>query len=318
MFLKIGDLQLSGNVFLAPMAGITDSAFRKICKRYGASMVFSEMISAKALYYNDKKTVALMNIDKDEHPCGVQIFGSEPDIMAWAAKKAISTGARVLDINMGCPVSKIVGNNEGCALMKKPDLVERIVYNVANSVDIPVTVKIRKGFDESSINAVEIAKIAEKNGAKAITIHGRTKSQMYGGNADWDIIGEVKASVNIPVIGNGDIFSAADAINMLKYTGCDGIMVARGAQGNPFIFKQIEQLLGGNTIDEFDKSERIGILLEQIRIMIEKKGEYIAIREARKHASWYTKGMKNAAKARQEINTVNSYIELKNVLQSIL
>ena len=241
--MKIGGIETENNIFLAPMAGVTDKPFRRICKKYGAGMVYSEMISAKALHYKDKKTHELMSLAADEHPCAVQIFGSEPEIMAEAAENVFLSGADVLDINMGCPTPKIVNNGDGSALMKNTELIGKIVKAVSGVSKLPVTVKIRKGWDDESVNAVDAAKIAEENGAAAIAVHGRTRKAFYSGKADWDIIKEVKNAVNIPVIGNGDIRSAYDAKNMFDYTGCDAVMIGRGAQGNPFIFRQICELM---------------------------------------------------------------------------
>ncbi len=303
--MQIGNVKLKNNVFLAPMAGVTDLAFRRMCVRYGAGLVYSEMVSSKALYYNDKKTKQLLNSTADEKPLAVQIFGSEPEIMASTAHMALETGAEILDINMGCPAPKIVNNGDGSALMKNPGLIGKIVSAVAGAVNVPVTCKIRSGFED--INALEIAKIIEANGASAIAVHPRTRKMYYSGKADWDIIKQVKESLSIPVIGNGDIFSAEDAAAMLEYTGCDAVMVGRGAQGNPFIFKQIlEYLETGRVAYTPTTAEKVRVIGQHIAEMAEDKGEYIAVLEARKHVAWYVKGMRESAAMRQKVNTMTS------------
>lgn len=317
--MRIGSVELEGNIFLAPMAGVTDGAFRRVCRSFGCALTYTEMISAKALYYKDQKTYRMLRISDKEKPCAVQIFGSEPETMAQVAGEAAAAGAAILDINMGCPAPKVANHGDGAALMRNPDLAAKIVRAVVASAGIPVTVKIRKGWDEQSINAVEIAKIAEQNGAAAVTVHGRTRKQLYSGSADWDIIREVKDAISIPVIGNGDIFSADDALDMLKTTGCDAVMVGRGAQGNPFIFRQISELMQTGSVSYYPTlQEKVDTLLWQVALMIEEKGEYIAIREARKHAAWYLKGAPNASKVRGMLNGVESFEELKNILQTLL
>lgn len=317
--MKIGSVHLDNNIFLAPMAGVTDSSFRKVCKRFGCGLVCTEMISAKAIHYNDKKTFALAQISPQEQPCAIQIFGSEPKIMAEAACYAERAGAAIVDINMGCPAPKVAEHGDGAALMRNPALAAEIVAAVCGAVTIPVTVKIRKGWDEQSINAVEISRLAQDNGAAAITVHGRTRMQYYSGKADWDLIVKVKQALDIPVIGNGDIFTVQDAADMLEKTGCDAIMVGRGAQGNPFLFRQIKEFLDcGEVSYQPSLEDKLSLLLEQIEMMVRQKGEYIAVREARKHASWYLKGEKNSAKVRDLVNHASNFYELKKILQSIV
>lgn len=317
--MKIGNLEFENEVFLAPMAGVSDSSFRRVCKSFGCGLVYTEMISAKALLFNDKKTYKMIECHSKEEPFAVQIFGSEAETMAEAAPKAVSSGACLLDINMGCPVPKVAGNGEGSALMKNPKKVFDIVSKVKKSVKIPVTVKIRKGWDGENINAVEVALAAESAGADAITVHGRTREQFYSGKADWDIIKKVKENVKIPVIGNGDIFSAGDVVRMKEHTGCDGVMIARGAMGNPFIFRQVNELLNNGEITYFPTIEdKVNTIIYQFELMCENKGEHIAVCEARKHAAWYLKGEKNSSAARRDINMAKSAEELKKILKSVL
>ncbi|MBZ4646203.1 MAG: tRNA dihydrouridine synthase DusB [Clostridia bacterium] len=314
--MQIGNIQLQNNVFLAPMAGVTDLPFRLLCKEQGCGLVYTEMVSAKGLYYEDKKTETLLQIDEREKPVAVQIFGSDPDIMAQIANEAASTGASIVDINMGCPTPKIVKNGEGSALMLNPNLVGRIVKAVSQAVHLPVTVKVRKGWDEGSINADEIAMIAEENGAKAVTVHGRTREQFYSGKADWDIIKQVKQSVKIPVIGNGDIVTPEDAKKMLEYTGCDGIMIGRGAQGNPWIFSRVIHYLNtGELLPEPTPQEKINKAIENVRLLVQYKGEYVGIREARKHVAWYIKGLRNAARVKEAVNRITTLSEMENLLR---
>ena len=309
--LKIGDVTLEKPVILAPMAGITDVAFRSVCKAMGCGMTTTEMISAKGLYYGDKKTEELLKIDGSEKPVGIQIFGSDPEIMAWAAKYLNDFPHDLLDINMGCPTPKIVKNGDGAALMKNPDLAGRVIRAVVEVSEKPVTVKIRSGWNDSRINAVEMAKIAEANGARAITVHGRTREQFYSGKADWSMICQVKKAINIPVIGNGDIFNAIDAVEMMETTGCDGIMVARGVRGRPWIFRDINQLLeGGASIGQISKREMKQTFQKHLRLAIDHKGEFIATKEMRKHAAWYTKGFPGSAKLRQQMNHAESAEEM--------
>jgi len=308
--MKIGNVTLNNNIFLAPMAGITDLSFRIMCRRYGAGLTYTEMVSSKALHYDDKKTMSLIATSDEEKPFAVQIFGSEPAIMASTADKAISTGASIIDINMGCPAPKVANNGDGSALLNNPKLIGDIVKAVVDAVNVPVTCKIRSGFKEVA-DVEYIAKTIEQNGASAITVHPRTREMYYSGTADRSIIKLVKQSVSIPVIGNGDIFDATSAVDMLEQTGCDGVMVARGAQGNPFIFRQILELLDKGHVDcNPSNEEKIDVMCEHIAMLIEQKGEYIGVREARKHIAWYIKGMKDCAKMRESVCRISSYGEL--------
>lgn len=313
----IGNLDIKNNIFLAPMAGVTDVTFRKICKKYGCGATYSEMISAKGLYYNDKKTASLMKRDEKEDIAAIQIFGSDPKIMAEIAPRLEEYGADFIDINMGCPTPKIVNNGDGCALMKNPELAGEIVFAVSEAVKIPVTVKIRKGWEEE--NAVEMSKILEQGGAKAITVHGRTREQFYSGTADWKVIKRVKESVGVPVIGNGDIFKAQDALDMLKFTGCDGVMVARGAQGNPFIFKQIKEVTENGDCG-FYPSERDRLLQawEHTKLLAEDKGESRGIKEARKHIAWYIKGMRESAAMKTKVFKAQTLAEIDELFEYML
>ncbi|KAB3533807.1 tRNA dihydrouridine synthase DusB [Alkaliphilus serpentinus] len=313
--MKIGNVTLEKNVFLAPMAGVTDLPFRLLCMEMGCGMVYTEMVSSRGIYYKDSKTEELLKIHEREKPVAIQIFGSEPKVMAMAADYLNDRENIILDINMGCPAPKIVKNGDGSALMKTPKLAGEIVKEVVKASIKPVTVKIRKGWDESNINAVEMAKAMEANGATAITVHGRTRDQFYTGEADWDIIAEVKNSVGIPVIGNGDVFSLDDGIKLLDYSGCDGIMIGRGAQGNPWIFKEISTFVEtGEIIPPPTLEERINIILKHMALVVEAKGEYIAIREMRKHISWYMKGYKNSAQLRNLVNKISTQREMENTL----
>jgi nifR3 family TIM-barrel protein len=310
--LTIGNVVLENNVILAPMAGVTDLAFRLICKEQGVGLVCMEMVSAKAVHYNNKNTEGLMEIHPDEMPVSLQLFGSEPDIMAETAARIEERPFAILDINMGCPVPKVVNNHEGSALMKNPKLAGKIIYAVSHAVKKPVTVKIRKGFDDDSINAVEMAKIAEENGAAAVAVHGRTREQYYSGNADWDIIRQVKESVKIPVIGNGDVVDALSAKRLLDETGCDGIMVGRASRGNPWIFREINSYLDTGIIPNRPTSDEVcETILRHARLQLKYKSEYIAVREMRKHIAWYTAGYPHSARLRQEINEIEHFDELE-------
>ncbi|MDD3199419.1 MAG: tRNA dihydrouridine synthase DusB [Eubacteriales bacterium] len=317
--MNIGNVSLNNPFFLAPLAGITDSPFRRICKEQGAGLVYSEMISGKGLYYNDKATERLLRIYEDEKPVAFQIFGSEPDIIADAAKRLANRENCILDINMGCPVPKVIKNGEGSALLKNPDLVGAIVEAAVSSAGKPVTVKIRIGWDAESINAVQIAKVAEAAGADAIGVHGRTREQYYSGKADWDVIRQVKKAVSIPVIGNGDVFSGIDAIRLIEYTGCDFVMIARGALGNPWIFREALTLWKGQTPPPPPTiEEKIELILRHFDLLLEEKGEYAAVREMRKHAGWYLKGIPGSAAVRRELNSVIEAEILKEKLSQIL
>lgn len=313
--LKIGDVTLPNNLILAPMAGVTDLPFRLLCKEQGAGLLCMEMISAKAILYKNKNTQSLLAIDEREKPVSLQLFGSDPDIMAQIAKEIEDRPYDILDINMGCPVPKIVNNGEGSALMKNPKLVGEIVEKVVKATKKPVTVKFRKGFDDDHINAVEIAKIAESSGAAAVAVHGRTREQYYSGKADWDIIRKVKEAISIPVIGNGDLLTAEDVIAMKEQTNCDGFMIARGAQGNPWIFKQILHYFEtGEHLAKPSLEEVADMILRHGKMMIDFKGEYTGVREMRKHAAWYTAGYHNSSKLRVKFNAVESYEDMQELL----
>ncbi len=311
----IGDIKLDNPYILAPMAGVTDLPFRLLCREQGAGLLCMEMVSAKALQYNNKNTKALMTIHPQEHPVSLQFFGHEPDVISEQAKRYEHLPFQILDINMGCPVPKIVNNGEGSALMKNPKLVYEIVSQTVKAIEKPVTVKIRKGFDENHVNAVEIAKIIEEAGAKAVAVHGRTREQYYSGKADWDIIRQVKEAVSIPVIGNGDVTSGESALAMRAQTGCDGVMIGRGSQGNPWIFSELREYEKTGVMPPRPSAAEIrDTMLRHARLQIEFKGEYLGIREMRKHVAWYTKGMKGSAKLRDAINLVESYEELEELL----
>lgn len=314
--MKIGNIEIENCLALGPMAGVTDLPFRLLCKEMGCNMLYTEMVSAKAILYKNKNTKELLNIDKNEHPVGVQLFGSDPDIMAQIAAQVEEGECDFIDINMGCPVPKIVNNGEGSALLKQPKLVEEILTKMVKAVNKPVTVKIRKGFENGTVYAVEIAKIAESCGVSAIAVHGRTREQYYSGKADWDVIKDVKKAVKIPVIGNGDIFSAEDAKAMKEYTGCDGLMVARGARGNPWIFREIKEYLeNGNVIDKPTINDIREMIIRHAKMLVNYKGEYTGIREMRKHIAWYTAGLPHSAELRcmcNQIETMENLVETVN------
>lgn len=316
--LKIGNVTLENDLILGPMAGVTDLPFRLLCKEQGAGLLCMEMVSAKGIMYNNKNTKFLLTIDDREHPVSLQLFGSDADIISEQAKRIEELPFDILDINMGCPVPKVVNNGDGSALMKNPVLAGEIIEKTARAIKKPVTVKIRKGFDEEHINAVEMAHIAEESGAAAVAVHGRTREQYYSGKADWEIIRQVKEAVHIPVIGNGDVRSPQDAVRMREETGCDGIMIARGAQGNPWIFKQILHYeRTGEYLSKPKPEEVVEMILRHARMQMEFKGEYTGMREIRKHAAWYTAGYKNSAKLRGKINETETYEELEELLKSL-
>lgn len=315
--MKIGNLEIQNPLALGPMAGVTDLPFRLLCKEQGCGILYSEMVSAKAILYNNKKTKDLLAIDEDEHPIGIQLFGSDPDIMAEIAGRVSYGACDFIDINMGCPVPKIVNNGEGSALMKNPKLVEEILTALVKKVKKPVTVKFRKGFDDDHINAVEIARIAESCGVSAVAVHGRTRAQFYSGKADWDIIRQVKEAVKIPVIGNGDIFTPEDAKRMLYETGCDGLMIARGAKGNPWIFSRILHYLEtGELLGPPDKEELKETILRHAQLQIQFKGEYLGLCEMRKHLSWYTVGLPHSSSLRNDVNQTETWEDFYNLIQS--
>lgn len=307
--LKIGSLELYSNVILGPMAGVTDLPFRIVCKKYGCAMVCSEMISSRALHYEDKKTYKLLETDQREAPLSVQIFGSEPDLMAQAAEKIEKMDiASVIDINMGCPAPKIVNNNDGSALMKDIELSSRIIRAVREATSLPLTVKFRKGWEVGKENYLDFGLMCQESGADAVTLHGRTRTQYYSGKADWDAIKNLKEKLSIPVIGNGDVFKYEDIQKMIDYTGCDGVMVARGSLGNPFIFSN----------KEVSKNEVIETALEHLELMVKVKGEHIGMLEARKHMAWYVKGMHSAARTKDTINSISKLDDMKNLMSGLL
>lgn len=313
--MNIGNVKLENPYILAPMAGVTDLPFRLLCKEQGAGLLCMEMISAKALQYNNKNTKALLEIHPEEFPVSMQLFGSDPDVISEIAKRIEELPFQILDINMGCPVPKIVKNGEGSSLMNRPELVYEIVSKTAKAIRKPVTVKIRKGFDDDHVNAVEIAKIIEEAGGAAVAVHGRTREQYYSGKADWDIIRQVKEAVSIPVIGNGDVTSGESAVRMREETGCDGVMIGRGAQGNPWIFAELLEYEKTGVMPPRPNAKMIrDTMLRHAKLQMEYKGEHLGIREMRKHVAWYTKGLKGSAKLRDEINKVESYEELEALL----
>ncbi len=315
MSLKIGNVTLENNLILAPMAGVTDLPFRLLCKEQGAGLICTEMISTKAIYFKNKNTETLMEIDERERPVSLQLFGSDADLMAEIARQIEPRNFDILDINMGCPVPKVVNNGEGSALMKNPKLVHEIVSKVSKAIEKPLTVKIRKGFTEDCVNAVEIAKIAEDAGAAAIAVHGRTREQYYAGNADWDIIRQVKEAVSIPVIGIGDVDSPKKAEALVRETGCDGIMIGRAVQGNPWLFSQIlHYQKTGELLPKPGMEEVKEMILRHAKMQLEYKGNYTGMREMRKHVAWYTTGMPHSASVRRMVNEVESYEQLEELV----
>ena len=317
--MKIGNVNINGKVALAPMAGVADRAFRELCVRFGATYVVSEMVSSKGISYANEKTISLLTLSKYEKPCAIQIFGNDPSVMAQAARFAVLQNPDIIDINMGCPAPKVNKSGGGAVLMKEPKLCGKIVRAVKDAVDIPVTVKIRKGWDDNNINAVLIAKICEDNGADAITIHGRTREQMYHGTVDLNIIKEVKNSISIPVIGNGDIKSPEDAKNMIYKTGCDMVMVGRAALGNPFIFNEInEYLSSGKKLSTPNIEEKVDIMKQHVNSICQNKGERFGITQARRHIIMYVKGISNAAKLRDEACKLESLEDFNRFCDNIL
>lgn len=315
----IGNVKIPGRLVLGPMAGVTDLPFRMLCKECGADLIYTEMVNAKGILYNNKNTEELLTVEETERPVALQLFGEDPQIMSEAAKRIEHRNFDILDINMGCPVPKVVNNGEGSALMKQPERIGEIVSAVSKAIHKPVTVKIRKGFGEQDANAPLAAKIAEDAGAAAVAVHGRTRAQYYSGKADWDIIRQVKEAVSIPVIGNGDVFTPEDAVRMMEETGCDGVMAARGAQGNPWLFAQIKAYLSKNEMPERPSlSEVIAMILRHADLEIAYKGEFTAIREMRKHTAWYVAGYPGAAKLRGAVNEVTTRKELEELLHNYL
>lgn len=312
--LKIGNVELENNLVLAPMAGVCDLPFRVLCKEQGAGLLCMEMVSAKGIFYRNKNTEILLSTSPKERPVSLQLFGADPDIISEMAKKIEERPFDILDLNMGCPVPKVVNNGEGSALMKNPKLVYEIVSKTVKATRKPVTVKIRKGFDEAHANAPELAKAIEAAGAAAVAVHGRTREQYYSGKADWEVIRQVKEAVSIPVIGNGDLLTGKDVLRMKEQTGCDGFMVGRGAQGNPWVFRQILHFLEtGEELPKPEFAEVARMLLRHAREQVLFKGETVGIREMRKHAAWYTSGYHNSAKLRREINGVETYGQLEEL-----
>lgn len=314
--MKIANLELENNIFLAPMAGVTDRSFRVICKQMGVGLLFTEMVSINGLYYDDDKTEELMTIDRDEKPTALQIFGADPAVFEKVIEEKLNQNQNfeILDINMGCPAPKIVKNGYGSALMKDPKRVFEIVKTAVKVSNKPVTIKIRKGWDDDSINAVEVAKAIETAGASAVTIHGRTREEFYSGVADWNIIREVKQNVSIPVIGNGDIFKPEDISKMIEYTGCDGVMIGRGARGNPWIFKMGNELLKSGGYSEPSPDEKIDMSVKHFELLIENKGETLATREIRKHVAWYLKGLRGSAEIKDRVNKTRSKEDIYDIL----
>lgn len=317
MRLQIGNVKLENNLILAPMAGVTDLPFRMLCREEGCGLLYTEMVSAKAILYKNKNTKELLEVDPSERPIAVQLFGSDPQILGAMAHQIEDGPYDLIDLNMGCPVPKVAGNGEGSALMKNPKLVEEILSTMVRSVKKPVTVKFRKGFDDEHVNAVEIAKIAESCGVSAVAVHGRTREQYYSGTADWDIIRQVKEAVSIPVIGNGDIFTPQDAKRCLEETGCDGLMIGRGARGNPWIFKRTAHYLEtGELLAEPTGAEIGEMILRHAQMQVKMKGEYIGMKEMRKHVAWYTAGLPHSASMRRASNELETLEQLENLLNT--
>ena len=316
--LQIGKVTLENNLILAPMAGVSDLPFRLLCREQGAGLVCMEMVSAKAILYKNRNTEELLTIDPKEHPVSLQLFGSDPDIISEIAKQIEERPFDILDLNMGCPVPKVVNNGDGSALMKNPRLAGEIIEKTARAIKKPLTVKIRKGFDDAHVNAVELAHIAQESGAAAVAVHGRTREQYYAGHADWDIIRQVKEAVSVPVVGNGDVTDALSAAALYEQTGCDGYMIARGAEGNPWIFRQILHYFDtGEHLARPDFSEVTEMLLRHAKMQIDCKGDYTGIREIRKHAAWYTAGYRNSSKLRGRINEVENYEQLEALFREV-
>ena len=315
---KIGNVRIENPFVLAPMAGVTDMPFRTLCKEQGAGLICMEMISAKAISFHNKNTIALMKIDPCEHPVSMQLFGSEPELMAEVAKSIEDKDFDILDINMGCPVPKVVNNGEGSALLKNPELIVQIIKSVSSAIQKPVTVKVRIGFENAPVDIVEIARRAEDAGAAAIAVHGRTRQQYYSGTADWDIIRQVKEAVSIPVIGNGDVDSPLKAEALLKQTGCDGVMIGRAVRGNPWIFREMNHYFQTGELLPRPSSEEIReMILRHARAQIALKGEFTGIREMRMHVAWYTAGMRHSAGLRRASNTIESYEALQELLMKL-
>lgn len=319
MAFQIGDVTMENPLVLGPMAGVTDLPFRLLCKEMGCGLLYTEMVSAKALYYKNKNTLPLLETDPKEQPLAVQLFGSEPELMAEMAKTLEDKGYQFIDINMGCPVPKIVNNHEGSALMKEPLLVGKIIETMVKAVNLPVTVKFRKGFTEETANAVEIARIAQESGAAAVAVHGRTREQFYSGEADWDIIRQVKEAVTIPVIGNGDVTDVDSYLKMKEVTGCDAVMIGRAAKGNPWVFQQIATYINtGERLARPELPEVVEMMLRHARMMVDFKGEYTGIREMRKHLAWYTQGYPGSSKLRGKVSEVETYSDIEQLLDRYL